>query len=195
MSRSIRVSPQALSRALVAAAALCLLLAIGWAHSTPLVAMSNDLQGRSLFAAAQLKPGLPASSEISLGNTGILPYVYSLSVAPGLPPGTLMTITDPRRKAPLYRGEPPTAAVALGRLEQRQQVRLRIQILVPAGSRAPGISPSFTWSAAAAGWSAPELWALVLLVLAALFVLAREMLRSRRGRGPSRLQETPGFAP
>ncbi|MGH7904608.1 MAG: hypothetical protein ACREPA_10880 [Candidatus Dormibacteraceae bacterium] len=172
------------SRGLLALLAAGVLLAIALGRGHPFVDMTNDHQGRALFAPGALHAGVAAEAGITLGNDGALPYDYSVRTSGGLPPGTRVRITEAGRGTPLYDGPAPRSEAPLGALDPGQRISLTVEIRVPSGARFEGGSPAFIWSAAATGWSGWQVAVLVLINVLGLAVLANELRRPRPRPAP-----------
>jgi hypothetical protein len=164
--------------------ALVLSAAVGFflvSLTHPLVAMTNDHQGQSVFAAP-----LPGDTRLvgalRLGNDGLLPYTYEVQAQDPLPTDASLEIVRVEDAVTLYSGRLGTDPVALGALAPGQRVTLKLVVTEPAGSDA---APTLIWSArgmapnldgTATGWGVAALAGLDALLFAAWL---HEMRRSR----------------
>jgi len=138
-------------------------LAISARATGPLVA--NDRDGQAILIADSLRPGVPATGEVTIGNAGDAPGAFTLSsggVTDG--PGGLsrvldVTVRDLTTGTNLYTGKLSAfASVPLGTFAAGAQRRYRFELAYPAG-RAAAVdnalqgattSVAFTWDAVAA---------------------------------------------
>ena len=150
-----------MTRVLMVVGALALSGAAGFlavALTHPLVAMTNDHQGRSAFAVP--RPGdSRLTGAVRLGNAGLLPYTYEVHAADGLPAGAALSILRVEDGVSLYAGHLGSSPVALGSLGPGQRVTLKLMLAEPSGDIS---APTLIWSAravlpapdaAAMGWA------------------------------------------
>jgi hypothetical protein len=153
------------------------------ARSHPLVAMTNDHDGRPLFPATW--PGeKTVTGVVELGNEGALAYTYRMQAREPMPQDANLEIIRTRDGAVLYSGRLDQAPVDLGKLAAGQSVRLELVLSSADGDL---VTPTLVWSARA---QPPALhldlvlWPLIALLAlldAALAVgWVRELLSARR---------------
>ena len=128
----------------------------------PLVA--NDRDGQAILTAGALRPGVPATGEVTIGNAGDAPGAFTLSsggVTDG--PGGLsrvldLTVRDLTTGTNVYAGKLSAfARVPLGTFAAGVQRRYRFELAYPAGRAATAdnalqgatTSVAFTWDAVA----------------------------------------------
>jgi hypothetical protein len=142
-------------------------LAISAQATGPLVA--NDRDGQAILTAGALRPGVPATGEVTIGNSGDAPGAFTLSSGgvtdgPGGLSGVLdLTVRDLGAGANVYTGKLSAfARVPLGTFAAGAQRRYRFELTYPAG-RAPAAdnalqgattTVAFNWDAVAVGGTA-----------------------------------------
>jgi hypothetical protein len=116
-------------------------LAISAQATGPLVA--NDRDGQAILTAEALRPGVPATGEVTIGNAGDAPGAFALSsggVTDG--PGGLsrvldLTVRDLTTGTSVYTGKLGAfARVPLGTFAAGAQRRYRFELAYPAGGAA-----------------------------------------------------------
>jgi hypothetical protein len=136
-------------------------LAVAAQATGPLVA--NDRDGRAILSAAALRPGVPATGEVTVSNAGDAPGAFTLSSggAPGALAGVLdLVVRDVTSGAgtTLYTGKLAAfARLPLGTLTAGTARRYRFEVAYPAGRTALAddalqgatTSVAFTWDTVA----------------------------------------------
>jgi hypothetical protein len=135
------------------------------AHAHPLVAMSNDHDGRPLFPVTW--PGEQAvSASVQLGNEGLLPYTYRMQAREPMPADARIEIIRISDGAVLYSGRLDQRGVDLGQLSSGHSVRLRLVLMSSAGDL---VTPTLVWSARANPPSLP--WSVLMWAFAVLLAV------------------------
>jgi hypothetical protein len=178
----------------VAVAIILVLAAMIIYRDHPLVVFTSDKPNQELFATTDLEPGTSTSTDVTLGNAGLIPFDYSLNVE------------DPAGRAPtqsfglrivweadgrvLSDGPLPSGTGRLDSLVPGESVKLALRLSqAPNGTRQT-LNVYFKWHAHATvmvGW-----WRPVAIAAAGLAGLAFSVfLYYAFGRGRRRLEPRP----
>jgi hypothetical protein len=139
-------------------------LAISAQATGPLVANARD--GHAILTAGALRPGVPATGEVTIGNAGDAPGAFTLSSGgvtdgPGGLSGVLdLTVHDLTEGTNVYTGKlGALARVPLGTFAAGAERRYRFELTYPAGRAAAAdnalqgatTTVAFNWDAVATG--------------------------------------------
>ena len=120
---------------------------LAFTRSHPLLSMTNDRSDYSVFPKPNPQFHGPLLGHVVLGNNGLLPYTYLVSV-PDSRDGLHLEVRTHKEHRLLYSGPPPTEPVELGNLDPGQRAILDVEL-----SSSTGLQPSpvsFSWTARAA---------------------------------------------
>jgi hypothetical protein len=159
-----------------------LLSVLVWVASSALV-MANDHHGRPVLTAAA--PGRPLTGGLVLGNRGLLPFAYSLTMDAPDSAAVILEVRQAPEGRLLYRG-PANGRTTIGLLLPGESVKLAMALSVPAGSGGPA---QLQWTAQArplADWHGMFLVALIVALASAVPLALRtpRNLASRREAQP-----------